>query len=37
MVHGDNIIYVRIDWENHPSDKTPVNERNLNKDRKSVV
>ena len=31
MVHGDNIIYVRIDWENHPSDKTPVNERNLNK------
>lgn len=31
MVHGDNIIYVRIYWENHPSDKTPVNERNLNK------
>lgn len=31
MVHGDNIIYVRIDWENYPSDKTPVNERNLNK------
>lgn len=31
MVHGDDIIYIRIDWENHPSDKTPVNERNLNK------
>ncbi len=31
MVHGGNIIYVRIDWENYPSDKTPVNERNLNK------
>ena len=31
MVHGNNIIYVRIDWENYPSDKTPVNERNLNK------
>jgi hypothetical protein len=31
MVHGDNIIYIRIDWENYPSDKTPVNERNLNK------
>lgn len=31
MVHGNNIIYVRIDWENYPSDKTPVNEHNLNK------
>lgn len=31
MIHGENIIYVRIDWENYPSDKTPVNERNLNK------
>lgn len=31
MVYGDSIIYVRIDWENYPSDKTPVNERNLNK------
>ena len=31
LVHGENIIYVRIDWENYPSDKTPINERNLNK------
>lgn len=31
MIHGENIIYLRIDWENYPSDKTPVNERNLNK------
>lgn len=31
MIHGENIIYVRIDWKNYPSDKTPVNESNLNK------
>lgn len=31
MIHGENIIYVRIDWENYPSDRTPVNECNLNK------
>lgn len=31
MVHGDDIIYIRIDWENYSSDKTPLNERNLNK------
>ena len=31
LVHGENIIYARIDWEDYPSDKTPVNERNLNK------
>lgn len=24
-------LYTRINWENHPSDKTPVNEQNLNK------
>lgn len=30
MVHGNNVIYIRIDWENYPSDKTPLNERNLN-------
>lgn len=31
MIHGENIIYIRIDWENYPSERTPVNERNLNK------
>lgn len=31
MIHGENIIYVRIYWENYPSDRTPLNERNLNK------
>ena len=24
-------VYSRIDWENYPSDKTPINETNLNK------
>lgn len=31
MIHGDNLIYVRINWENYPSDETPLNELNLNK------
>ncbi len=31
LIHGENIIYVRIDWENYPSEKTPVNDYNLNK------
>ena len=26
-----NKAYARINWENHPSDNTPLNERNLNK------
>lgn len=30
MTYGDDFIYVRINWENYPSDKTPVNEQNLN-------
>ena len=31
MIYGDNLIYVRIDWENYPKETTPLNEYNLDK------